>query len=289
MATTRTVLQELVTQLQAGPDGGSALPSPPTFSLAVGWPPEDAIMSVPKTGHAIGSVFDAGPAPLDRTRWHAIAAVPDTNVAPGVTATLGGSGFLLSGNTATVTIGGTPIAGDAVGLQAGSNAASYVATGSDTVDTIATGLASAINTSSLSVTATASGAVVTLTATGTTLVSVATANQGTRTTEYHRISRFVRCRIWCPQETGSNSREAIGDPIDLTLAQLEQDFGFQVPNDEWVRVTYDPGDIYDESLQLKDIYVRDFRVRLEYGVTGTELVYPVVGTNLTFQPTPGSL
>lgn len=286
MATTRQVLQSLTTEIQGGPDGGSALPSPPDFVLAVGWPPEDAIMSVPKTDNAIAGVFDAGPAPLDHTRWHKIPAVPDTNVTPGISATLSGSGFLLSGNTATLTISGTPKVGDAVGVQVGNNAASYVALSGDTDSTIAAGLAAAVNAASLAATAVAVGPVVTLTATGTVLVSVATGNQGTRTNEYHRICRFVRCRLWCSSEA---ARESIGDPIDLVLAQLEQDYGFQVPNGEWVRLMYDPGDIYDESLQLKDIYLRDFRVRLEYGVTGTELVYPVVGTGLTFQPTPGAL
>jgi hypothetical protein len=287
MATTRQVLQSLCTLVQAGPTGGSALPAPPNLSLAVGWPPEDAIMSVPKTQQAVAGIFDAGPAPKDRTRWHQIPAVPDANVSPTTTATLSGSGFLLLGGTATVTIGGTPQAADAIGVQVNNRAATYVVLGSDTVDTIATALAAAINAVSgpaLAVMASAAGAVVTLTAIGSALVSVATSNTGTRTTEYHRVNRFVRIILFAPFEDpsdGPNSREAIGDPIDLTLAQLESTFGFQVPNGEWVRLMYDD-DLYVEQ-QLKDIYRRDFMTRLEYGVTGTETVYPVLGTNSSLQ------
>ena len=272
MATTRTVLQAMVSQIAA------VTPSSPSFSLAVGWPPEDAIMSVPKTGYAVGGVFDAGPAPADRTRWHAITAVPDTNSVPGLTAVLSGSGFLSSGQHATVTIGGSPIVNDAVGIQCGYQAATVVATNGDTTTTIAAGLAAAVNASSVAATATSAGAVLTLTATSSIPVSVATSNIGTRTTEYHRITRFVRCVIWCPSEA---TRESIGDPIDLLFAQLEQNYGFQVTNGEFVRVLYDQGDLYDESLQLKDIYRRDFRTKLEYGVTGTSSIYPVVGFNLT--------
>ncbi len=271
MATTAIALSALGAQVAAS----AGLPASPALTIGYGWPSESTVMRV-ATGEVgpLASVYDEG-VPRNTTRWHPIPAIPDSVTPPGLVATLSAT---VTTTTATITLSGTPKVDDCVALGSlESQAASYTATATDTLDTIAAGLAAAINAGMTAVTASASGAVVTLTAVAPVVtLSAGVANQGVRVTEFKRIDRLVRVVLWTASET---MRQSYGDPIDSQLARLYADYGFQAPAGDWIRLAYS-SDQYVEQEQLRDIYRRDFHATLEYGVTGQDVLYPVLSTEL---------
>ncbi len=274
MATTAIALSALGAQVAAS----AGLPASPALTIGYGWPSESTVMRV-ATGEVgpLASVYDEG-VPRNTTRWHPIPAIADSVVTAGLAAALSAA---VTSTTATVTLSGTPKANDCVAVGGfntplAAQAASYTANATDTLDTIAAGLAAAINAAMTVVTASASGAVVTLTAVGTVSLSVGVANQGTKTTEFKRVERRVRVVLWTPSEA---TRQSYGDPIDSQLARLYAGYGFQTVAGDWVRLAYQ-SDQYVEQEQLRDIYRRDFRLTLEYGVTGQDVLYPVLSTEL---------
>jgi hypothetical protein len=290
MATLRTVLDGLVAQLSPLYTGAS-----PAVQLAVGWPPLDVIQDVSKGDLTAISVYD-GDGTRNTTRWAGKTwARVDTVTAPGISVTVNPS-LLPPGGSCTVTLSGTPATNDAVVFAAQpllgpAVLGSAVASSGETLDQLATALASSLTTAGL--TATAVGAVVTVTAAGgpSYTVQAETGNLGARTFETVRIERHVRVIIWTQTEL---LRQSIGDPAVATICALEDYFGYSLaPNDvglsgvtvpgDWVRVKYG-SDRYVEDEQLKDVYRRDIRLSLEYGTPLVQTLYPVLGLGLTVTP-----
>lgn len=284
MATARQVLDGLVTQLTPLFTGFT-----PTVYCGVGWPSERAIAQVTQGGSSLVAVYD-GDGTRNTTRWNRIQATPVTAApAPGVTSALN-TGFLSpNGGTLTITLSGTPNAQDAVVFQAQGPTAyallgTATAVASETLDSLAAALANSINTGTYAnplVTATANDAVITITNESALpyVCSTGTANQGSVLWENRRVERHVRVIGWTQNEV---IRQAVTDPIDSTLAQLENYFGYYLATGESVRVMY-RSDSYVEDAQLSDVYRRDFRVSLEYGTTQLDTLYPVLANAFTFE------
>ena len=289
MATARTVLQSIASQVSTVTAGiivnGLAAP----VVGGVGWPSTKVLQDIPKGATTVFGVFDRGGS-RNTTRWPRIFAVPDVVTAAGISVASYTGGSPMMSTPAVLTLTGTPIANDAVvfqfgnfvgapeGFSGGSVVVGYVSQGSDTLSTFATALAAQISTIT-GLSAVASAGVITITnTTGNKIYSTAAVgNQVLRTNEYNRISRRVGVAFWCPSEV---YRQAITDVFESQLAQLRNMYGFQLANNEWVRVEYDH-DIYIDDQQLQSVFRRDFFMNCEYGVTGTETAWPVLGGAFT--------
>ncbi len=292
MATAFNVLKGLMTQIQ------TVIPvlSPP-LAIGIGWPSEISLQRVAKQNQPVSCVYDQG-MPRNRSRWPATTVgTADTMVAAGISAVLSLPSIKKTG-TATITISGTPVTNDNVGFTAAgqvpitlnaagtafsTQAASYTALVTDTLATIAAGLAAAINANMTNCTATSVGAVVTVTALASVTVAVATANQGLRVQEFGRVERGIAFHLWSHSEA---ARQAIGDPVSGLLRQLEASYGFTLSNGEWVHVQYE-GDRYIDDDTHSDMFRRSFFTRCEYGEGVSEILYPVTAVELSLQAGQG--
>jgi hypothetical protein len=258
--------------------------------VGIGWPSKNTLDDLFLNSYTLVSIYD-GDGTRNTTRWGRTPAALDTQPAtPGVSAALSTT-VLTAGKTATLTLTGTPNVGDAAVLSAQSTLGpavlgSATTTLSETLAQLATALAASIQSgayAAANLTASAVGGVITLTnASGGPAYQLLanTGNVGSRLWENRRVERHVRVIVWTNSEA---AREAVGDPLDVLFAQLSNYFGFALPTGEWVRLKY-MSDTYVEDAQLADVYRRDFRISLEYGVNQTDLLYPILGTSLTLTP-----
>jgi hypothetical protein len=217
------------------------------------------------------------------------ATVVTAPAAPGVTAALN-TGFLKpNGSTVTATLSGTPNVNDAVVFQAETVfapavLASATAVASESLTTLAAALTTQINSGPYAnalVTATSTGPVITITNNSATGYNcgVNSGNVGSVLWENRRVERHVRVISWTKTEV---IRQQVSDPVDGLLAQLENYWGYHLATGEGVRLIY-RSDSYVEDAQLSDVYRRDFRISLEYGVTQLDTLYPVLATAFTFK------
>lgn len=276
MATANQVLTALAGKVVTATTGLSSL------LTAVGWPPANLIQDTAKGAYSVCGVFDRG-VTVNTQRWPRITACNDVNVAPGVSV-VSFTGASPLETTATLTLSGTPTINDTCVVQVGngvgvvgeavtSAVAGYKAVLGDTLSTFATALAGQISLIT-GLSASASSGVITITSSlPPTYLQANIANQGTRTTEYTRIARHIAIVFFCPNEP---TRQQLTDPVESMLAQLRSFYGFTLANGEWVRVLYER-DLYSDDHQLQNVYRRDFFLECEYGITGTEPVYPVLG------------
>jgi hypothetical protein len=261
-----------------------------TVQIGGGWPSKNHLDDITLGNYSLISVYD-GDGTRNTTRWGRTPAALDTQPAtPGVSAALSTT-VLTAGKTATLTLTGTPNVGDAAVLSAQSTLGPAVlgsaTTGAaETLAQLATALAASIQSgayAAANLTAAAVGGVITLTnASGGPAYQLQanTGNVGSRLWENRRVERHVRVIVWTNSDA---NRQVVGDPLDVLFAQLSNYFGFALPTGEWVRLKY-MSDTYVEDAQLADVYRRDFRISLEYGVNQTDLLYPILGTSLTLTP-----
>jgi hypothetical protein len=265
-----SLLSSLVTQAVQGVLVGG---QPPV--VGVGWPNVNALQDVGRTRTALVNIYNRRA--QRTTRWPPMLMAPP----PSVGVTIAPASLEVpAGGTATVTLGGSPLANDAVGLTVTHllqvSGATVTEAQAVSPSQFASDLATAVNATapvSSWLAASASGAVVTLRSLGP-AVSVATA-AGTQVSAFIEVARELRhcsIHVWTAREL---DREAVGDPIVASLAQLTSQFGAQFPDGTWARVRYE-GDLYVEDDLFKDLYRRDLFVDLEYGITTTELLYSVL-------------
>jgi hypothetical protein len=268
--------------------------------VGIGWPPLTAIQEVARGGAALVTIYDRRVG-KDVMRWNPYA-YDQVAVAPGLTTAVAPAGGLIPPlGAATITLGGTPGAGDAVSCVArnptvvpgspdtdlGLTAAQVVsAVGGDTASTMATKLAAAVNgdaTLSLWLSAAASGPVVTLTSliAGASLsVQSYAGNGGSQTRELIRKLRQFQVTSWTRTEL---LREALCDPVDQALAIAQATFGNVTdPSGNPIRVT-DVNDFDLEENTLEDVYRHDFLVTLEYAVTTVDALYSVLAPVTEYQ------
>jgi hypothetical protein len=197
------------TNLTVYPNGGTT-PATPQAKVYRGWPEQATLYADLQAGVSHVSVFSESGMWRNATRWNPTTSI----VAPG-TPTLTAT---VSGNT--VTIGGTVTAGNVVGVAFGPGAAyafAYAALGTDTLQSVAAALATAINaTLTLPGTATAAANGV-LTLPGAVNLQAATMAPALTATEVRRQQQTFRVSVWCPTP---QHRDVFASTIDRALSSL---------------------------------------------------------------------
>jgi len=179
------------------------------------------------------------------------------------------------------TISGTIQAGDVIGCQAGRNGAGYAIVITDTLTSVAAGLAAAMNTAGTA--CTVIGATITLT----TPFPPAAYNVGTswvRTQEYWRRRQFFFATLWAPDVY---SRQYIGRYLETVYAPGAR---LTMPDGTFATVLgcdsvgFNSVDLDEQQLDLT--YVRKVRWYVDFITTSTSTVTQVVAQTegVTFQP-----
>jgi hypothetical protein len=280
----RDAINLLVTDLQT-----TVSPISPAPVVAPGWPTIDSLLAnVAKAGGISISIYDRGPS-KDASRFMLYSA--NEVIVQALTTSALSQPRLPALGTATITIGGAPVAGDAVSLVAtnGFTVAAAVTAGATTGETpaqVASALAAAINaeaTLNTWISAAANAAVVTLTSLVNAVLplSSATGNIGTRYTEVDRKVRSVQVDVWAPSDV---VRTAVGRLIDGRLAYLDAHFGLKgvggtTDDGTWVRCR-NLSDQFIDTDVYRDLYRWMWIESLEYGQTYAESLYSV----LAFEP-----
>ncbi len=250
----------------------------PLPSVFNGWPTEQALLNqVAKSSNTFISLYDPGFS-RDDSRFLLFTANEVTTQA-GITSAVS---LPLLVDTVTVTLGGTVVANDAVSVVLGKGQEIETATASagatDTPTTMATKLASAVNTDLASwVSASASGSVVTLTNITSSVLRVASnvGNVGSRYTEVGRVVRDAQIDVWAGSDA---QRVAVARLVEGELVSLDSHFGAQGlsgSDETWVRIRRMSDRFIDDDVN-RGLYRWCFRGTLEYGQTAEESLWSVL-------------
>ncbi len=250
----------------------------PLPSVFNGWPTEQALLNqVAKSSNTFISLYDPGFS-RDDSRFLLFTANEVTTQA-GITSAVS---LPLLVDTVTVTLGGTVVANDAVSVVLGKGQEIETATASagatDTPTTMATKLASAVNTDLASwVSASASASVVTLTNITSSVLRVASnvGNVGSRYTEVGRVVRDAQIDVWAGSDA---QRVAVARLVEGELVSLDSHFGAQGlsgSDETWVRIRRMSDRFIDDDVN-RGLYRWCFRGTLEYGQTAEESLWSVL-------------
>ncbi len=250
----------------------------PLPSVFNGWPTEQALLNqVAKSSNTFISLYDPGFS-RDDSRFLLFTANEVTTQA-GITSAVS---LPLLVDTVTVTLGGTIVTNDAVSVVLGKGQEIETATASagatDTPTTMATKLASAVNTDLASwVSASASGSVVTLTNITASVLRVASnvGNVGSRYTEVGRVVRDAQIDVWAGSDA---QRVAVARLVEGELVSLDSHFGAQGlsgSDETWVRIRRMSDRFIDDDVN-RGLYRWCFRGTLEYGQTAEESLWSVL-------------
>lgn len=272
MADLQDVLNTLTTQI-AGyvyPNGtGQASVTGKAINIFPGWPLGDQIDNDMPLGIADISVF---PPPNERntTRYR-----PKNIVMSVATPTL-----TLTANGNVVTVGGampSPFTAHNLGLIVEKQPFIYSVQATDTLTSIATGLATLLNQTFPGTTS--SGPVITLPA-NTVPVVARVGTTGQVTTEWERQQQLIQITVWAPDPT---TRATIGNAIKVALSQIAF---LTMPDGYGARILY-KSNRYSDEAQKPQIYRRDFFYEVEYATTVTQTLATVVATKVTFETQSG--
>lgn len=259
---------------------------PLSYAAAIGWPAIKTLQNVAKSGPAIVAIYDRKIS-KDSTRWSPYAFNQVVTVATLTTALSQSS--VAPGGAATITLGGTVTAGDAVSalaIQIGAATGAVVALGAatDTPATMATQLAALINSDpSMAgvLTATATGDVVTITNVATVALALGsyTGNGGTQQREIARRDQQMQVVLWARTV---EIRNAMAAALAVAIAESVINFGPALPGGTQGRLSYvSDYDLEDDTLE--DSYRHDFMVSVDYPVTVTDALFAVLAPVVTFQ------
>lgn len=225
-----------------------------------GWPSPKQLNSDLAAGVCTVSIYSMPGGSRDTSRyprdWHSMpVAAPTLTVAS-------------SGNV--VTFGGTPGAAQLASLSAANIGYSYAVQASDTLATIASALAAAVNADGRLV-ATAAGPAVTITTTGGNgKTAIGFANfTGTAWRETRRQEQRMMVSIWCPTP---DQRDALGGAIDNGFSDV--DF-IDAGDPTTTRIRYF-GTSETESGTNASLYQRDINFLVEYPTIQTQVSAPMV-------------
>jgi hypothetical protein len=273
MADLQDVLNILATQI-AGfvyPNGtGQASVTGKAINVFPGWPLPDQIDHDMPLGLADISIF---PTPQERntTRYR-----PKNNVMSVAAATL-----TLTTNGRAVTVGGvmpSPFTAHNLALLVEGQPFIYSVQATDTLTTIATGLATLVAAAFPGTTS--SGPVITLPA-NTVPIVARVGTTGTVTTEWERQQQLMQITVWAPDPT---TRAAIGNAIKVALSQIAF---LTMPDGFGARILY-KGNRYSDDAQKPQIYRRDLFYAVEYATTVTQTLATVVATKVTYETQDGT-
>jgi hypothetical protein len=164
----------------------------------------------------------------------------------------------------TITLGGTPSSPLNAAAVINGQGFVYAVQPSDTLTTIATGLAALIN---VSISATSSAPVITIPTAKELVARVGTV--GTIIRETKRQKRGFQITSWCPTPA---LRDTIVPPIDQTLCDL--DF-ITLPDGSAGRILYERSPVSDQ-VERQGLYRRDLFYSVEYPTTETESAAQIV-------------
>jgi len=226
------------------------------------------------------TIYDRGLA-SDSTRW-VPTVVGGTTTTPTLTVSQS-EAYVQPLQTMTLTFGGTPTPGDAVGIVlrqigGGTEAVVPVAAAADTATTMASkalALLQANPTIMGWLTASVNGNVLTLVSlqSGKLLsLDANVGNGGTRLIEIGRRKRHFQIVVW---SRTPDDRITVGDPIEALIAQLEWNFGLTFADGTMGRVTYS-GDIMHDEATLSDTMRRDWLLCVDYGINVSDMTYSIL-------------
>ena len=265
MADISEVLVVLAAQAAAAvyPNGtGQASVANCDIRVYPGWPNAQALDADLLAGKVNISVY---PTPQEKNttryvrRWQ-----PVVRNTPTVTLTLDG---------AHVTVGGSiplPFFPQNLAILIGTNGYTYPMQESDTLATIATGLALQIPGAS------SSGAVITVPAGPTPVLRVG--STGTAIQEIRRQKRLIQITIWAPTPA---LRDTVAKAVDVVLADLAF---LTMPDGTGARSVYQDSPMTD-SLEKAKTYRRDLRYNVEFATTKQMTTAEVVVGVVTQQTT----
>jgi hypothetical protein len=176
--------------------------------------------------------------------------------------------------TATMTLGGTPTAGDYIGVSFLSEQYNYQLYGTDTIDSAITQLAAAVNSFSPTMAATASGSSITLTYVGTKTGTSTTGAGGNRLGVYGFVSGAGTEQWVTPSAQFSGGQSPTAWKVTLPFGTLTDVNGAAVPTNAVRKMRW----TYAADLQAGSFARSEFSVEVtQWTVTGTNLSYSVAG------------
>jgi len=172
----------------------------------------------------------------------------------------------------TVTVGGTPAAGQTCLVSVNGGVYDYAVQAGDTLAGIAAGIAAAVPGAS------ATGAVVTITnAAG---LKAAVSTEGTAAMELRRQERVFQIIVWAPTPA---LRDSAAQAIDASFADLER---LVMPDDFYARIIY-AGTVQTDEVERQHIFRRTLNYRVEYATTKTETEATVGAEIINITPETG--
>lgn len=245
-------------------------PTPAPLTVAPGWPVSDDLNGLLRTGSVHISIYPQAGSASNVTRWQWNWQV----VQPAVLTTAAS----VSGGVVTFSGSITPPLN--VAVTATHKVYVYSATSSDTLDTIASGLAALI---SVDQPATASGPVLTVPSVPADF-KVVLGGMGTILRENARSKQSFQITVWAPTQA---LRVATSKAFEAGLYALNSialpdgTAGMLLPMREF------PGD----AGQVEGLYRRDVIVTVEYGITETAPAWAIVTAKpvIALVPGPGPL
>ena len=292
MATLYQVLvtiQSLVSGVTQGLISNSpdTLGQPLTVEVGLYWPSVKALQNNVRKSHpatsgptALVTVYDRGLA-ADSTRW--LPAVVGQTLTPATLTVTTSENYVQQLVSMTLTFGGVPTVGDAVGIviQPGITLAQAVVPIAVAGDTALTMAAKALallqaNPTIMSwVVPSLVGNVLTLTSllSGAPLsIQANVGNGGTQSTEIGRRRRHFQIVVWARTP---DDRITVSDPIEALIAGLEANFGLTFLDGTIGRLTFTGDTMHDEAV-LSDTLRRDFMVCVDYGINVTDATYTIL-------------
>lgn len=234
-----------------------------TCKIFRGWPEPADLDASMKAGEILVSVFPMAGMERNTTRFS--TDLNDLSIpAPSVTATISGEAITFAGTLAEAQNIGV-ILGEYPPTQ---QTFIYPATTSDTLTTIAAGLAALLVTGGFA--ATASGSVLTLPASAAGAVLVGTF--GTAWQELKRQERGIMVTLWCPTPA---LRDIASPIVDVAMVQNER---FILADRSDARMTYQRTMVSDAK-QTENFYRRDLIYMVEYPTVAISTYAQVIATN----------
>lgn len=251
MADQSDVESELVTLVSAAlyPDGiGSSSVPGPLCRVYRGWPKAAALNSDLAAGRINVTVFPAGTAVRNTTRYP--NEWTTTPVAPTLTATTAGP---------IVTFGGSSTIGQLAGVRVDGRSYVYRTSSNDTPSSVAANIAALARADGI---VTLSYATLIFQGAGDVLARVVADAPGLM--EVRRQTQSFRIICWCPSPS---LRDAVAIAIDTALATM---YFITMPDSTAARLIFLGSTVFDQS-QDAILYRRDLIYTVEYATTITSL------------------
>lgn len=273
MADVTDVLNVLAAQI-AGfvyPSGtAKASVSGSAIKVFPGWPLPNQIDTDMPQGLADVSVFPVPNVEQNVTRYR-----PKANVMSIATTTI-----TLTDGSGTLTVGGqmpSPFTAHNIGALVGGQAFIYAVQPTDTLTSIATGLATLIAQAFPGTIS--SGPVITLPQ-GMQAAAARVGTTGIVTTEWERQKQLFQITVWAPDPA---TRATVGAAIKTALAPIAF---LTMPDGYGARIQYKRNALSDETEKVH-VYRRDLFYEIEYATTITQTIATVVATEVTFETQSG--